>query len=229
MKPEFFKFPRTPHLEWLGEGYPRDDKVLDPVERDEFLRRPIVIEEKVDGANIGIAFDASGAPIVQNRGTFLSVRAHPQFQPLWHWLAKHRDKLSSSLEERLILFGEWLFAVHSVHYDHLPDWFLAFDVYEKAVGRFWSSERRDTLVRSLELFSVPVLGSGKYQLSQLELLLKTTRSHYASISLEGLYLRSDADGWLLKRAKLVAPEFGGAIHQHWMSRPLVRNALSEVT
>lgn len=228
MTSEFFKFPRTPHLVWLGEGSPRDDKVLNPIDRDEFLGRPIVVEEKVDGANIAIAFDTSGAPVIQNRGTILSARAHPQFQPLWHWLANHRDRLASSVEERLILFGEWLFAVHSVRYDHLPDWFLAFDVYEKAVGRFWSSERRDTLVRSIGLFSVPVLGFGKYELCQLKSLLETTRSRYAHAQVEGLYLRSQVDDWLLKRAKLVRPEFTQSIHRHWASRPLVRNALSGV-
>ncbi|NLZ78249.1 MAG: DNA ligase, partial [Gammaproteobacteria bacterium] len=26
---DFFRFPHTPHIDWLGEGMPRDDKVLD--------------------------------------------------------------------------------------------------------------------------------------------------------------------------------------------------------
>ena len=29
---DFFRFPHTPHLAWLGEGSPRDDKVLLPNE-----------------------------------------------------------------------------------------------------------------------------------------------------------------------------------------------------
>ncbi|MGV3590570.1 MAG: DNA ligase, partial [Gammaproteobacteria bacterium] len=27
---EFFRFPHTPHIAWLGAGMPRDDKVLAP-------------------------------------------------------------------------------------------------------------------------------------------------------------------------------------------------------
>jgi hypothetical protein len=29
---DFFRFPHTPHLAWLGNGSPRDDKVLSPHE-----------------------------------------------------------------------------------------------------------------------------------------------------------------------------------------------------
>jgi hypothetical protein len=214
-------------LAWLGKVSPRDDKVLDTHETEEFLCGPIVVEEKVDGANIGIAFDASGSPIVWNRGTLLKSRAQPQFEPLWNWLGTHRQKLASSLEERLILFGEWCFAVHSVQYDHLPDWFLAFDVYENAAERFWSSERRNTLVRSLGLFSVAALGPGKYNLAQLKSLLRNTQSQYGKAPIEGLYLRSETDGWLLKRAKLVRPEFAQSIDEHWTSHQLIRNAVAE--
>ena len=32
MTADFFRFPHTPHLAWLGEGSPRDDKVLSPNE-----------------------------------------------------------------------------------------------------------------------------------------------------------------------------------------------------
>jgi hypothetical protein len=224
----FFKFPRTPHLAWLGEANPRDDKVLDPHETEAFLRTQLVVEEKVDGANIGIAFDASGSPIVWNRGTLLKARAHPQFEPLWHWLTTHQKKLAASLGERLILFGEWCFAVHSVRYDRLPDWFLAFDVYENAAGRFWDMGRRNALIQSLGLFSVPALGSGKYYLSQLKSLLSSTQSQFANAQIEGLYPRSEMDGWLLKRAKLVHPEFEQSIDKHWTSHPLIRNAVSAV-
>jgi RNA ligase len=220
------KFPHTPHLEWLGEGKPRDDKVLSAHEAQDFLRGPAVVEEKVDGANIGIGFDSSGSPIVRNRGTILKTGAHPQFQPLWWWLAEHRADLASALSERLVLFGEWCFAVHSIRYDSLPDWFLAFDVYEMAADRFWSSDRRDALVRSLGLFSVPVLASGIFDVPKLESLLEATQSRYSRAHAEGLYLRSEKNGWLVARAKLVWPEFVRSIDGHWTSRHVTRNALA---
>ncbi|MGH7168709.1 MAG: RNA ligase family protein [Gemmataceae bacterium] len=196
-------------------------------EVQDFLRRPVVVEEKVDGANTGIAFDSTGEPIIWNRGTVLTAGGHAQFQPLWRWLAEHRAGLASALGERLVLFGEWCFAIHTVRYDRLPDWFLAFDVYEKSAGRFWSSDRRDTLVRSLGLFSVPVLASGIFTLADLASLLVATKSRYGHTPIEGLYARVEREGWLVGRAKLVRPEFMRSIDRHWTSRHLRRNVLAE--
>ena len=65
MNADYFRFPHTPHLVWLGEGTPRDDKVFTPAKAEAFLSRPVIIEEKVDGANLGISFDDSGALRVQ--------------------------------------------------------------------------------------------------------------------------------------------------------------------
>ena len=37
-------------------------------ERDEFLRYQITVEEKIDGANLGISFDGDGNLLLRNRG-----------------------------------------------------------------------------------------------------------------------------------------------------------------
>ena len=52
-----FKFPTTPHLTILGDIQIRDDKVMTESERNEFIQHEIIVEEKVDGANLGISFD----------------------------------------------------------------------------------------------------------------------------------------------------------------------------
>jgi hypothetical protein len=123
-----------------------------------------------------------------------------------------------------MLFGEWCFAVHSVRYDALPDWFLAFDVYDREAGRFWSAERRDVLVHELGLARVPELARGRFTLAEVQKLLGPSR--LAPGLMEGLYLRRDRDGFLDARAKLVRSEFVQAIEEHWSSRPLERNALA---
>ncbi len=55
MKADFFKFPSTPHLATLPGVDIRGDKVLSGSERDEFLRHDLIVEEKADGANLGIS------------------------------------------------------------------------------------------------------------------------------------------------------------------------------
>ena len=57
---EFFRFPHTHHLIWLGEGEPRGDKVLLASEVEDMLQGELIIEEKLDGANLGISLDDNG-------------------------------------------------------------------------------------------------------------------------------------------------------------------------
>lgn len=221
---DFFKFPHTPHLDWLSSAPVRHDKVLSPAEAREFLGREVLVEEKVDGANLGISIGPAGELRAQNRGSYLGTRASPQFQPLWPWLEARRQQLVDALGQNLMLFGEWCFAVHSVRYDALPDWFLAFDVYDKQAGRFWSSARRDALTASLGLARVPVVARGRFTVEDVKKLLGASSLTHAPM--EGVYLRCDAGEWLLGRAKLVRPEFVQAIEEHWSSRPLERNLLA---
>lgn len=221
---DFFKFPHTPHLAWLSSDPARQDKVFSPPEVRDFLSGEVLIEEKVDGANLGLSVDPSGNLRAQNRGSFLGTRASPQFQPLWPWLEVRRERLVEALGQRLMLFGEWCFAVHSVRYDALPDWFLAFDVYDREAGRFWSAERRDALVHELGLARVPELARGRFTLAEVQQLLGPSR--LAPGLMEGLYLRRDRGGFLDARAKLVRSEFVQAIEEHWSSRPMERNALA---
>src|SRR5207237_8652263 len=128
---------------------------------------------------------------------------HPQFKPLFRWLEPRRAALADALYPDLMLFGEWCWAVHSVQYTQLPDWFLAFDVYDRSRGEFWSVSRRDELVRSLGLKLVPQLGRGRFGLKDLQGLLG--RSQLTDASAEGLYVRWDEGEHLSGRAKLVRP------------------------
>ena len=221
----FFRFPHTPHLAWLGEGQPRDDKVLAPSDARELLAHEVLIEEKVDGANVGLSVDEQGTLRAQNRGAYLTrEHAHPQFKPLFRWLQGRGSEIADALFPDLMLFGEWCYAVHSVRYTRLPDWFLAFDVYDRARHEFWSEARRDELVNELGIALVPRLGSGRFDLSGVQALLGNSR--LAEGPAEGLYVRRDAGGQLVARAKLVRREFVQAIDEHWSKRALQTNALA---
>ena len=70
---DFFRFPHTPHLAWLGAGEPRDDKVLTPVEAGALLSDVVSVEEKLDGANLGFSLGSDGQLRAQNRGQYLSA------------------------------------------------------------------------------------------------------------------------------------------------------------
>ncbi len=134
---DFFRFPHTPHFAWLGKGEPRDDKVLSLTEAGALLAAEVVVEEKLDGANLGFSVGIDGVVRVQNRGQYLTPPFGGQFARLVPWLAAHEDALFDALDIHLIVFGEWCAARHSLDYTALPDWWLVFDIYDRHEARFW--------------------------------------------------------------------------------------------
>ncbi len=225
MKEDFFKFPSTPHVALLGDVEIRDDKIMSESEQNEFLQHELVIEEKVDGANLGISFDAEGNIRAQNRGAYLYLPFTGQWKKLAEWLALRTDVLFDQLTDRYILFGEWCYAQHSVIYDRLPDWFLGFDVYDKSTGRFFSCARRDEIFRAIGMFQVPRVERGHFTLSALSELL--SQSKLSDKPAEGVYLRFDQGDWLVQRAKLVRPSFIQSGEQHWSRSGIEANRLKQ--
>lgn len=59
-----------------------------------------------------------------------------QWRQLDSWAETHRESLFHLLgEQKYILYGEWCYAKHSIHYTKLPNLFVAFDIYEKAQSK----------------------------------------------------------------------------------------------
>lgn len=222
----FLRFPHTPHIEWLGEGVPRDDKVMSAAEVKELLESQVVIEEKLDGANLGFSIGSDGALRVQNRGQYLQEPYGGQFRKLDGWLRKHEDALFDTIGDGLILFGEWCAARHSIQYDRLPDWLLVFDVYDRKTLKFRSTARRNELAASIGLSIVPTVHQGQITLEKLVRLVRSHRSAYRTGSMEGVVVRQESDEWLETRAKLVHPDFTQAIGDHWSKRRMEWNRLA---
>lgn len=225
MKEKFCKFPSTPHLATLPGVEVRNDKVLSEPERIEFLQHVVTIEEKIDGANLGISFDETGCLKAQNRGAFLNLPATGQWKKLAEWLSPRTDSLFEHLTDRHILFGEWCYARHSIFYDRLPDWFLAFDIYDRVSGHFLSVSKRDRMIEKIQLAKVPHITTGKFSYSEIENLL--SESKLTNQPAEGVYLRVDNCNWLEKRAKLVRSTFVQALEQHWSRSVIRQNKLEQ--
>lgn len=221
MCPPFRKFPKTPYLLWLSSRSARNDKIMPP-EVETFLNEPIVVEEKVDGANVGISLDDFGKLQVQNRGTFLKAPFRGQWRRLRSWLSHHEPLLRERLSSGMIVFGEWCYAKHSIAYSRLPDWFLGFDVFDGVHSQFWSVRRRDTLLGILGLSPIHRIGRGKFAISDLLQMLDTQSAYYDG-PVEGLYLRRENDDQLLMRAKIVRSEFTQSLGEHWSRAPVQMN------
>ncbi len=203
----------------------RGEKILSESERDAFLRHELVVEEKVDGANLGISFDVDGNIRAQNRGSYLHLPESGQWKKLAEWLVPRTNSLFDHLADRYILFGEWCYAQHSVPYDRLPDWFLGFDIYDKRALRFLSCNRRDEFLEKMSIAQVPIIARGHFALGDIPKLL--SQSKFGSQSAEGLYLRFDQGEQLGQRVKMVRPAFIQSVGQHWSQSEIQPNRLLE--
>jgi hypothetical protein len=74
---DFIKYPRTPHL--FGSKGTVDDKHLSEAQSNEFIRdESLIVEEKIDGTNVGIHFSDQGEIVLQCRGHLVTEGMHPQ-------------------------------------------------------------------------------------------------------------------------------------------------------
>ena len=139
----FVKFPSTPYIEFENNMDIRTDKILSKEEVHIFLGNEIYVEEKIDGANLGISFNDRGECLLQNRGDYLYFPLSGQWSALNKWLNINENTIFENITNEYILFGEWCYATHSIKYDALPDWFVAFDIFDKKENKFFSVQRRN--------------------------------------------------------------------------------------
>lgn len=157
---ELRKFPRTPHIE--GSRLQPGDEDLSQIPFTRIKDRHLVIEEKCDGANSAISFDADGELRLQSRGHYLTGGYRERHYNLMkQWAMAHRDVFYKLLGKRYIMYGEWMYAKHSVFYDALPHYFLEFDILDRETGIFLDTPSRHAMLQDVPVVSVPVLENGQ--------------------------------------------------------------------
>jgi hypothetical protein len=249
------KYPRTPHLE--GSRLQPGDADLAAVPFAEVRGRFLVVEEKLDGANAAISFDADGGLRLQSRGHYLTGGPRErQFAPFKAWAATVAPALWPRLSDRYVLYGEWLYAKHTVFYNALPHYFCEFDVLDRATGVFLSTAARRDLLAGVPVCSVPVLHTGSVpSLAALTALVgpstcRTPRWREALVDaaiaggadpervvdqtdgcddMEGLYIKVEEGDATIGRYKWVRSSFLTAVLDsgtHWQDRPIVANQLA---
>jgi len=249
------KYPRTHHLE--GSRLQPGDEDLDSVPFDAIFGRHIVVEEKLDGANAGLRFDAAGELLLQSRGHFLTGGVREKhFNLFKQWASAIAHRLRPALGERYALYGEWLYAKHTVYYDLLPHYFLEFDILDLETGEFLSTTARRAQLDGLPVVRVPVLYEGEATtLDDLVALVGPSlyksegwRESLAEAAergldvervlsetdmsdlMEGLYIKVEEGGRVVGRYKWIRASFLTAVLDsgtHWLKRPIVPNLLRD--
>lgn len=238
------KYPRTPHI--TGSRLQPGDEDLAPVDLRTLTDCHLVIEEKLDGANSAVSFGPDGELRLQSRGHYLEGGGRErQFDLFKTWAQCHRSALWEVLGERYIMYGEWLYAKHTIFYDALPHYFIEFDVLDRESDAFLATPARRTLLAGLPFVSVPVLYEGPAPAALMPLIARPAfhsdswrDAAFAlgvphnemdwSGEMEGLYIKDETPGFVRGRYKFVRPGFHQAVAasgSHWMDRPIVANRL----
>ncbi len=222
---QIIKFPRTKHLINLG-AMSRDDLLFSSKELEKFLSMELIVEEKVDGANLGIFLDKTTMKImVQNRSHYVNSSYHEQFKSLDKWILTHSPELFEIFEKNeYILYGEWIFFKHSIHYTKIPDYFLLFDIYDRTANKFLPRNKVNEIISSTTISQVPVIAQGKFTLDQLKKYAKSQSNFYDGL-VEGIYVRSIDSDQTTNRGKIVRSDFIAG-NEHWTKNKYVQNGLS---
>lgn len=251
---QIHKYPRTYHIE--GSRLQPGDEDLDSVPFSAIAHHYVVVEEKVDGANAAISFSPSGEMRLQSRGHYLTGgQREKHFNLFKQWAYSHTEAFWQVLGDRYILYGEWLYAKHTIFYDALPHYFLEYDVLDVKQQQFLSTESRQQLLAGLPLETVPILFAGRLQ-SYKQLTKLVAQSNFIgpghlerfqqaceergldverslfqtdpSSLMEGLYIKVESGAIVTARYKYVRASFLTTVLQsdgHWLNRPIVPNRL----
>lgn len=138
------KYPRTLHLS-ISPGTTSDDRIAKSV--DNLLNKRIIFTEKLDGGNIN--FVQSGV-YARSHATYTQ---NPWDQKMWEL----HENIKSSLSDYEI-FGENMWAVHSIEYKKLKSFFYMFGVRCDDVWSSWGEV--EEIAYLLDFPTVPVLWDG---------------------------------------------------------------------
>lgn len=253
--PPLRKYPRTRHLQ--GSRLQPGDEDLQAAPFAEIEGRHLVVEEKLDGANAGLCFDEDGQLRLQSRGHYLTGGYRERHFDLFKtWATCHREALYRALGDRYVMYGEWLYAKHTIFYDRLPHYFMEFDVFDRRMEQFLSTPRRRELLADTPVMPVPVVDEGPApsiealaqqvapslyksedwwsaleQAAEREGLdvARVQQQTDASPLAEGLYIKVEEQGQVVARYKWVRASFLTSVVDsggHWIDRPILPNRLA---
>jgi hypothetical protein len=204
------KYPRTFHLPW-SPGVSNDDRIMPSL--DSFVGKEVVAMVKLDGENTTMYRDGIHARSLEHE-------PHPSRDRV---RALH-GSIAHELPENWRFCGENLYAKHSIHYHHLPDYFLLFAVWDPSnVCIPW-----DDTVEWAELIgvkTVPVIWRGIWDEKAMRELHQPIRD---GDECEGFVVRL-AGSFHYKAFRTSVGKYVRkghiASHGHWMRQRVIPNSI----
>ena len=200
-------YPRIPHLDKKISNMTHDDLELETKVKFPFTGW---VQEKVDGANMGVSW--TSGPVLRNRNHILKkgyidkdTPAKLQFRSAWNWIHDHGDdirKVSKSLMTPITIYGEWMWAKHSLNYDRLTDWFLAYDIYLPEDDKFLSP---DLFEKEMSQTKIKYIKPQKITFNDISevVTISERKSEYRNGVSEGVVIKISGERYITETFKVV--------------------------
>jgi len=206
------KYPRTLHLPW-SPGLKGDDKRIESLEA--FKGRRVIITEKMDGENSTLY-----------RGYMHARSLDGRHHLSRDWLKQFHATIQHDIPEGWRICGENLFAQHSIAYEDLRSYFLAFSVWDQ-YNRCLPWDETLEWLDLLGITSVPVVADGIFDEDWIRSLWD---EKWDESKAEGYVVRL-ADGFSYAEFRKSVAKYVRKDHvqtdAHWMNGPIVRNGLQQ--
>lgn len=206
------KYPRTFHFPWSEEIH-SDDKVIKDISN--LLSKPLMASIKMDGSNVGISFE-----------TISSRSGMKPDHPSFDLLKQKYATIKYDIPKGIVIYGEWLYAKHSISYDNLDDYLMVFAILDNDTWLSWKDV--EEYCGLLGLNTVQVINKNFTVRTEEELREITTKFAHISIKQghEGIVVRNinSFKDFQSNTAKFVRK---GHVQtdKHWMFKTIERNEL----
>lgn len=214
------EYPRTYHF-YYKPNIQKGDSIYSKEECDiVFTSKDIVVEEKIDGASAGICYVDNNF-IIRNRKNILKkgflgkTPAKLQFASIFNWAHSNKEKFKKlSNYGDYSVYGEWMIAIHGMKYNYLPDWFIAYDLYDYYKREFVNGQKSIDILNEAGFCTVPILSNSVSTTDDL-VELTQSKSSFTDEKIEGIYIKVSDEKYITHRFKMIREGFvQGALWSH---------------
>lgn len=177
--------PSMKHLPWSQEDARQQKWLRESDVESMFEDREVVVTEKLDGANTCLT----------SENVYARSHSGEPYRDEWDYLKKkHREEYMHKIPKWAAVFGEYLYARHSIKYERLPSYFVMFGLYDKRTGRWHSWDVVKRFAKAKGFDTSPVIYEGIFSRTNVEMMPEgesaygDTREGYIVRSKDGFHV-----------------------------------------
>ena len=216
-KPTIMKYPRTLYLSFSPSKDNKDVRKDGLFDLNNFIGKDLIITEKMDGSNCQMDCNHIAA-----RNGYDAK--HPSFA-----MAKAiHNTIKDCIPSNIIVFGEWLYATHSIYYNNLNGYYQVFACYNKDTDTWLGIDDVWKIADKLRLPQVPqvIILNPCNNIKLLQEVIKWEGDRVIASGSEGIVIRNCSE---FSDFKTNVAKYVRANHvqtdEHWSKKAIERNLL----